>query len=118
MTGFGYSDLTSALEMAATVTGIRVRDPGKNGDAFFNRSDNQSLADAGIPAHTFAAAFDFPDYHKVGDEWQKIDYSNMEKVDRTLALMILMAADSPEPPHWNESNAKTERYIRSQRGLK
>ena len=40
------------------------------------------------------------------------------KVDRTLALTILMVADSPEPPHWNESNAKAERYIKAQRELK
>jgi len=118
MTGFGFSDLSTALKMAGAVTGVKIHDPGKNGDDFFARSDNQSLADRGIPAHTFATAFDYPDYHQVGDEWQKIDYANMEKVDRTLALTILMVADSPEPPHWNESNAKAERYIKAQRELK
>jgi hypothetical protein len=117
MTGFGYSDITTALEMAGAVTGMKIQDPGKNGDAYFNRSDNQSLADRGVPSHTFAAAFDFPDYHQVGDEWQKIDYPNLEKVDRTMALMILMVADSPEPPRWNESNAKTDRYVKAQREL-
>jgi hypothetical protein len=118
MTGFGFSDISTALKMAGAVTGVKIHDPGHNGDDFFARSDNQSLADRGIPAHTFATAFDFPDYHQVGDEWQKIDYANMEKVDRMLTLTILMVADSPEPPHWNESNAKAERYIKAQRDLK
>ena len=49
---------------------------------------------------------------------EKIDYANMERVDRTLALTILMAADSVEPPHWNESNAKTRRYVSAQHELK
>lgn len=118
LTGFGYSDVTAALEMAGAATGVKIGDPGRSGDAFFTRSDNQSLADRGIPAHTLAAEFDFPDYHKVGDEWEKIDYPNMAKVDRAIALAIMMIADSPAPPHWNESNAKTEKYIKAQRELK
>jgi Zn-dependent M28 family amino/carboxypeptidase len=118
MTGFGYSDITTALEMAGAATGVKIYNQEKNGDAFFARSDNQSLADQGIPAHTLAAAFDFPDYHKPGDEWEKLDYPNMEKVDRAIALSVMMIADSTAPPRWNEANEKTGKYVKAQRELK
>src|SRR5207237_698572 len=67
MTGYTYSDLSKALELAGAATGVKIDDPGANGDAYFARSDNQSLADRGVPAHTIAVAFEFPDYHAVGD---------------------------------------------------
>ena len=118
LTGFDFSDVTTALRLAAAATGVQVRDPGKDGDEFFARSDNQSLADQGIPAHTIAAEFEFPDYHKVGDEWRKIDYTNMERVTRTVALTVLSVADSSEPPHWNEADQKTEKYVRAHRELR
>jgi len=117
LTGFDFSDVTTALRLAADATGVRVRNPGKEGDEFFARSDNQSLADRGIPAHTIAAEFEFPDYHKVGDEWRKIDYANMELVTRTATLTILSVADSLAPPRWKEADEKTEKYVRAQREL-
>src|SRR5262249_42339930 len=90
MTGFGYSDVTTAFQMAGAVTGIKVYRPRSDGDEYFARSDNQSLADQGVPSHTILTTFEFPDYHNVGDEWNKIDYPNLEKVDRTVALTVLM----------------------------
>jgi len=118
ITGFDFSDVTAALKIAGAATGVKIEDPGKNGDAFFARSDNLSLADRGIPSHTLAVDFEFSDYHQVGDEWKKLDYANLEKVDRTIALTAIMIADNPEPPHWNESHAKTQPYIKAQRELK
>jgi hypothetical protein len=66
------------------------------------RSDNQSLADLGIPAHTLGVAFEFPDYHKVSDSWDKIDYENMIAVDRAVALGLLRLTSDEAPPKWNE----------------
>jgi len=109
-TGFDFSNLPAIFEAAGKQTGVRVYKNEKSSDDYFARSDNQSLADAGIPAHTLAVAFEFPDYHQVGDEWQKIDYENMAKVDRMIALGLLTLANSPEEPHWNANNSKTERY--------
>jgi len=110
LTGFDFSDLPAKFAAAGKLTGIRVYNNEKIGDAFFARSDNQSLADAGIPAHTLAVAFEFPDYHRPGDEWQKIDYDNMAKVDRMIALGLLSIANSIEMPQWNANNPKTEAY--------
>ena len=109
-TGFDFSDVPATFEQAGKATGVRVYKNEKSSDVFFARSDNQSLADAGVPAHTLAVAFEFPDYHKVGDEWQKIDYDNMAKVDRMVALGLLSIANSIAVPRWNADNPKTEQY--------
>ena len=117
MTGFGYTDITSAFEAAGKATGVKVYSPPNEGEEFFARSDNQSLADQGIPATTILTTFEFPDYHNVGDEWEKIDYRNLEKVSRTIALTVAMLADDPQAPRWNAGDAKTERYLKAWRAL-
>jgi hypothetical protein len=117
MTGFGYSDITKAFELAGKATGVKVYRPENNADDYFARSDNQALADLGVPSTTLLTIFEFPDYHKVGDEWDKLDYPNLARVDRTIALTVMMIGDDPEPPHWNEANPKTEKYIRAWRQM-
>ena len=76
-------------------------------------SDNQALADLGVPAHTICVAFMYPDYHGAADHWDKIDYANMAKVDRMVARGLLMIADNPVEPKWNESNPKAARYLKA-----
>jgi len=110
LTGFRYSSVSRTLQQAGELTGVKVYET-PNGDDFFDRSDNQTFAEEGIPAHTVAVAFEFPDYHETGDVWQKIDYGNMAKVDRMLALGMLMLADSVDPPRWNRENPKVRRYV-------
>jgi hypothetical protein len=70
--------------------------------------------DAGIPAHTFCVAYEFPDYHRVSDSWDKIDYANMARVDRMLALGVLLLADGPAP-RWNEAEPKAAPYLKAWR---
>ncbi len=101
VTGFDFSDMTKVLVDAGTVTGIKVYKNEKNSDPYFARSDNQALADMGVPAHTLGVAFDFPDYHGLGDEWQKIDYANMAACgshggDRAVAFRLGCAAAAVE----------------------
>jgi Peptidase family M28 len=117
LTGFDYSDLTSYVQRAGRSTGIRVYKDARNSDAYFADSDNFSLAEAGVPAETLCVAFDFPDYHAVGDEWQKIDYDNMAKVDRAVALALDLMANSEQPVQWNEANPKTAPYVRAWKHL-
>jgi len=111
ITGFEYSNLPRAFQTAGARTGVRIHSDASDSESFFARSDNAPLADRGIPAHTFAVAFEFPDYHTVMDVWQKIDYDNMAKVDRTIALALILLARNPEPPKWNESNPKAAAYL-------
>jgi Zn-dependent M28 family amino/carboxypeptidase len=109
-TGFEYSDVPEIFRRAGQAVGIKVYEMPNGGDEYFNRSDNLGLAEHGVPAHTAVVAAEFPDYHAVGDEWQKIDYDNMARVDRMLALGMLMIADNPQPPKWNAE--KAGRYSR------
>ncbi|HLM56196.1 MAG TPA: M28 family peptidase [Pyrinomonadaceae bacterium] len=117
MTGFDYSDVGALLSKAGEAAGVRVYKHPTNSDAFFGRSDNQSLADAGVPAHTVSVGYMYPDYHKPGDEWQKLDYANMERVVRAVALAVIDLADAPQPPRWNEQNPKAARYVEAWKKL-
>jgi len=117
MTGFDFTDMGDTFRMAGEMTGVVAYKHEKNSDSFFGRSDNQALADAGIPAHTFCAAFIFPDYHRPGDHWDKIDYDNMAKVLRTATLMTWMISENPERPKWNAANPKTAKYVEAAKKL-
>jgi hypothetical protein len=110
VTGFDYSDVTGFLVRAGERVGIKVYRDTEASDAYFTRSDNDALAEQGVPAHSMCVAFDFPDYHGVGDEWQKVNYENMAKVDRMVLLALLNIANSEKAPEWNRNNPKTEHF--------
>jgi len=64
---------------------------------FFFRSDHYNYARKGIPIIFF---FDgvHEDYHRPGDEPQKIDYDKMEKVARTVYMTLWAVANLPARP--------------------
>jgi hypothetical protein len=112
LNGFDYTTMSRYFVDAGNLTGVRVFNH-QQGDAFYAASDNLSLAQAGVPAHTFSVAYHYPDYHRPSDTWEKLDYENMEQVTRAAALGLMMLGDSTEAPTWNESNPRTERYRRA-----
>jgi Zn-dependent M28 family amino/carboxypeptidase len=120
VTGFDFSDVGTMLQQAGDATGVRVTKHPVNSDKYFSRSDNQALADQGVPAHTISVAYAFPDYHQAGDHWDKIDYENMAAVDRTVALAIWQIANNPQTPKWNAANPKAAAYLKTftERGMK
>ena len=111
LTGFDYTDIAATFAKAGALTGVQVIKHEKNSDSFFGRSDNATFADAGIPSTTLSVSYVFPDYHQPGDEWQKLDYDNLAKVDVTVALGVLDMANSAQAPQWNKENPKTARYV-------
>ena len=113
LTGFDYSDLADYLSKAGELTGIKLYKHRQNSDAYFRLSDNIPMAEAGVPAHTLAVTFEFPDYHGLGDEWKKIDYDNMAKVDRMVTAALIMVANADEPVHWNEKNPKAAAFVKA-----
>jgi peptidase M28-like protein len=113
MTGFDFSDVGLIFKAAGEMTGVTIYKHERNSDAFFGRSDNQALADQGVPAHTLCVAYVYPDYHGLGDHWDKIDYANMAKVDRSVALGLTMIANNTQEPKWNEANPKAARYAKA-----
>jgi Peptidase family M28 len=117
MTGFDFSDVGAIFKAAGELTGIRVYKHARYSDPFFSRSDNQALADQGVPAHTLCVAYIYPDYHGLGDTWEKVDYDNMAGVDRMVALAVLMIANNPRAPRWNEANPNVARYVQAWKAL-
>lgn len=117
MTGIDFSEIGEIFKAAGRLTGINVYKHARNSDAFFGASDNQALADHGVPAHTLCVAYVYPDYHKASDHWDKVDYENMAKVDRCVALALLMIANNPREPRWNEANPKAARYVQAWKAL-
>jgi Peptidase family M28 len=117
MTGFDFSDVGEIFKAAGLLTGITIYKHPRNSDAFFSRSDNQALADQGVPAHTLCVAYVYPDYHKPSDHWDKIDYENMVKVDRCVAVGLLMIANNAQAPRWNDANPKAARYVQAWKTL-
>ena len=113
VTGYDYTSIPAVLAKAGQAFGIAVVKDEQASDPFFARADNQAFADAGIPAHTLSVGYEFSDYHQPGDEWPKLDYDNLAKVDRTVALALYQIADSSEAPRWNTANPKTERYVKA-----
>jgi hypothetical protein len=111
VTGFDFSDVGAILKAAGDATGIRVWKHPVNSDKYFAHSDNQALADQGIPSHTISVAYAFPDYHGAGDHWDKIDYENMAAVDRAAALAIWNIANGSDTPKWNAQNPKATKYL-------
>jgi hypothetical protein len=113
LTGFDYSDIAATFARVGAATGVHAIKHPVNSDAFFGRSDNATFADAGIPSTTLSVSYVFPDYHQPGDEWQKLDYDNMAKVDVTVALGILEMANNSQAPQWNKDNPKAARYVQA-----
>jgi Peptidase family M28 len=75
---------------------LRYDDPN-DPNRFFFRSDHFNYARKGIPIIFF---FDgvHEDYHRPGDEAQKIDYEKMEKVARTIYMTLWEVANLPVRP--------------------
>jgi hypothetical protein len=117
VTGYRYSTLPATLAAAGKLTGLDVYEDEKVGNKYFEQSDNAALARQGIPAHTLSVAYEFPDYHKVSDHWQKIDYDNMARVDRTVALGLLMLANDKSVPAWNKAEAATAPFVKAAAAL-
>lgn len=115
--GFDYTTIGDVLIAAGKATGVEAWKHEKNSDLFFARSDNQALADAGVPALTLAVSWIFPDYHRPGDEWEKLDYANMEKVVRTCAVAVSRIANGAAAPRWVETHPKVEKYVEAWKAL-
>jgi hypothetical protein len=87
---------------------VKYDDP-KDPNRFFFRSDHYNYARKGIPIIFF---FDgvHEDYHRAGDEPQKIDYDKMERVTRTIYMTLWEVAnlatrpkvDKPLPAQLNQ----------------
>jgi hypothetical protein len=72
-------------------------DDPKDPNRFFYRSDHYNYAKKGIPI-IFYFDGEHEDYHRPGDEPQKIDYQKMLKVTRTVFVTMWELANRPARP--------------------
>jgi Zn-dependent M28 family amino/carboxypeptidase len=88
-------DLKAAMQSAAPDLRVRREGPGAG------RSDDSSFIDRGIPAINFFTGF-HDDYHRPGDDWEKIDTAGTRQV-ATLALeLAARLAARPDRPEFRK----------------
>ncbi len=75
--------------------------PAPNGQRIFYRSDHYNFAKMGIPVVFFTSGL-HPDYHRVTDSADKLDYQQMQAVSRTLAALAWVVGNTATPPKLNE----------------
>jgi Zn-dependent M28 family amino/carboxypeptidase len=100
ITGFEKSDMGSILQRNLEGTGfIFYPDPYPEKQLFY-RSDNETLARLGVPAHTISTSKmdNEPNYHRVSDQVETLDMSNMAMIIKSIALSsktIVAGKDTP-----------------------
>jgi hypothetical protein len=94
----GYERSTVGAMLARAGLGL-VPDP-RPAQNFFERSDNTPFARMGVPAHVISSFNLHGDYHRPGDEADRIDYEHMARVIRDAVDAVRLLADGPRP-QWN-----------------
>lgn len=117
LTGFDFSTMPAALVSAGKASGVEIFKDARYSDQYFAQSDNVTFAAVGVPAHTLSVLYQFAEYHGAGDHWPAIDYDNMAKINRTVALGLLALANDSVAPSWNAGNEKTAPYLKAQKAM-
>jgi Zn-dependent M28 family amino/carboxypeptidase len=100
ITGYERTDMGSILQKNLQGTGFTFYpDPYPSQNLFF-RSDNATLAELGVPAHTISTSKmdSEPNYHKQSDQVETLDMENMAEIIKSIALSaqtIINGKDSP-----------------------
>lgn len=104
ITGYEKSDMGKILQ--ANLQGSKFRfepDPYPKQNLFY-RSDNATLAELGVPAHTIStskmeeAPNNEPNYHKQSDEIGTLDMNNMAEIIKAIALSSKSIVDGKDTP--------------------
>jgi Peptidase family M28 len=100
LTGFDKSDMGNILQANLAGTGFTFEaDPYPDQNLFY-RSDNATLAELGVPAHTISTSKMDSEkfYHTQEDEIETLDMTNMAAIIRAIALSsktIISGKDTP-----------------------
>ena len=116
-TGMDFSTMPQAFVEAGEMLDMEVHRHPEYSNPYFRGSDNIAFATAGVIAHTICVLYRYDDYHQVGDNWDKIDYPNMTRTIKVLALGLIRLANNDQEPRWNEENPDAERYLQAWRIL-
>jgi hypothetical protein len=105
MTGWRESDLGSLMSQAAKPWGVEIFEHPKFSSMLYRASDNWSFVQRGVIAHSFSAGSLHPDYHKVDDEWDRLEIPHMTQVIQGLWLGSLPLLDGSQTPAKSSSNS-------------
>ncbi|MBS1919002.1 MAG: M20/M25/M40 family metallo-hydrolase [Bacteroidetes bacterium] len=106
ITGYDKTDMGAILQKNLEGTGFTFYpDPYPQQNLFY-RSDNATLARLGVPAHTISTAKmgtppeepSEPNYHKVSDQIETLDMSNMAMIIKAIALSSRGIVGGKETP--------------------
>lgn len=109
VTGMELSDLGEMLGAATQRTGVEFVPSSTIGwqeASAFARSDNYSLARAGVVAHTLSAGRIDEFYHSVDDEPSTLDYEAMAPLVVAVAEGVQALANTASTPSYNERAAE------------
>ncbi len=98
VTGWERSDLGKIMNDSSSQIGITIFEHPKFSAMLYRSSDNWSLAEQGVIAHSFSAGSLHGDYHQPGDEWQKLDIEHMANVIRGLYIGSLSIVGGQTKP--------------------
>jgi hypothetical protein len=102
ITGHDLSDFAAIAEPALARAGVGVI-PFAMHSRLFQASDNWSFAQRGVVAHSVSAGSLHEDYHRPGDEVDKLDVAHMTRIVRGLRELVVELANRDQPPAWNEA---------------
>ncbi len=101
MTGWQESDLGVVMNKASLPFGVEIFEHPKFSAMLYRQSDNWSFAQKGVIAHSFSAGSLHSDYHKVDDEWDRLEIPHMTRVIQGLfvgSLPIAYGEATPNKP--------------------
>ena len=87
----------SSLVRDAVTLGKKFDIAFSSGDTYYRRSDHYNFAKKGIPVVFFCDG-EHPDYHKVTDHADKLDYESMEAIARLAYWTTWQVADAKDKP--------------------
>jgi len=104
--GYDRVGVAEIFDEATQKLGLKIYpDPAKEQN-LFDRSDNVSFAQKGVPAPTFSPGFEqfnaemFKYYHQVTDEVESIDWNYLKKFAQAYTYTARLIANRDERPFW------------------
>jgi hypothetical protein len=97
-TGWTRSNLGQLMAIGAARADVEVFHREDVSEMLYTRSDNYSLAQKGVIAHSFSAGSLHGDYHQPGDEVSKLNLPHMTRIIRGLFAGALPIVDGQLTP--------------------
>ncbi len=102
--GSKISDLEHIFKNNLDSADVKLKKEGPDPSGLFYRSDHFSFLGAGIISHSIMCSDDSePCYHRPCDETDRIDFPNMIKVVKAIALASTSLISGADSPKWKKS---------------